>query len=121
MCIGPVLGEASLLLFNFHIGSAKFNDDTSIGYIQALLAILMIILTLALFTEVPRDYRKHMPKHSRMHGSVMTEYPDMSHSAVSNFLRSPNVSHYQSKKSLTNVLNLTDYECNLSTSPSIPL
>lgn len=57
--IGPIVGLAGRYT-SFSIGPFYVNEYTSCGYFQAIITILMFVLTAYYFQEIPREYRKSL-------------------------------------------------------------
>lgn len=57
--VGPIVGLGGRYT-NFSIGWFYVDEYTSCGYFQAIITILMFVLTAYYFEEIPREYRKSL-------------------------------------------------------------
>ena len=55
--LGPIVGLIGAFI-NFRIGAFYVDEYTSSGYFQAIFTIIMFVGTFAIFTEIPREYRR---------------------------------------------------------------
>ena len=57
--LGPMFGYL-VSNFDFKIGSLVMNSNTSAGILQFVLGVVMLILTIAFFKEIPSKFRRSL-------------------------------------------------------------